>query len=193
MYKFNRNSLGTNNVRISGELVFPKYPIKLFELDYNYIEDQLIKAFEPFLELKKPLSTDKNLTYYHFWPQIKILSFYVIYPNVPYSYDIFNGAIHINLQILNGDLKVKYSTSRILYSTRYTIFKEEFLKNVLNGMSRFLNSIIRDNLKNEVMKFTLPLRENTGRLLEPAEKLVAQYAGLGDIFYVAYPPKNPPR
>ena len=66
--------------------------------------------------------------------------------------------------------------------------KEEFLKNVLNAMTRFLNSIISDYL----MIIKIPLIK-TGLEIQPAEKLIAQYAGLSDVFNFVYPPRNPPR
>jgi hypothetical protein len=173
-------------IRFNGELFFKNYPVNLQEINKDYLEDAIIRSFQPFLQIQKPIDQDPNFASFElersdfYGDDIFELEFNIKKPSLKNS-DITNyyiDTIEIKLNTESSNVYIEYWTERIFrYASRKRYRDEEedetFLQNVLNAMARLLNTIIKDYS----MMSSSVLRTNTGKFLGTAETRIAEFLG----------------
>jgi hypothetical protein len=178
MIKFQQD-VDKNNI-INGQLRYENYPVNLKNISEEYFIDRFIKSFEPFLEIQKPIEKFQD-NIWHFRLQLSDrlfqrfnLKFFVRYPNKLHGIQILfqqeeDNSVSIEYENFYS-IEEKYA-SRKRY--REEVEEEEFLQNVLNAMTRLLNTIIKDY----TMMSSSVLRNGTGKFLGRAETRVAEFIG----------------
>jgi hypothetical protein len=181
------NHLTNKEYEYEGSLEFPDYPVNFSLLSKDYIEDKLIQAFAPFLKLEKPLDKDNHFQEYHVHENQDelIIHFDVKYPIYIKSIypDKSENTIYIYFEYKsNKHVSIYYFTiRRILETLRFQSQENEnadFLKNVLNSMVRFVNSIISD-----YSRIIMSPRLITDKFLGPVEKLMSENLGVSVLGY----------
>jgi hypothetical protein len=175
------NFNGKEKLLFEGELIYENYPVHLRDINKEYFIDTLIQSFQPFLKIQKPIEKDPNFEYFKYkitntnnFLDTKFLSFHIFYPNSKNYIIIYLGSPYYDdddVYLYYGTLKRFKEASRKRY--REEVEEEEFLQNVLNAMTRLLNTIIKDY----TMMSSLVLRNGTGKFIGPAETRVAEFIG----------------
>ena len=157
----------------NGKLTYKNYPVNLRDINEDYLEDAIIRSFQPFLQIQKPIEKDPNIGFFY-----KNSSGFIFLDIInPYS-KIYNIVTFLGLE--NDDVYLYYETvktfkeaSRLRKRYREEVEEEEFLQNVLNAMTRLLNTIIKDY----TIMSSLVLRNGTGKFIGPAETRIAEFIG----------------
>jgi hypothetical protein len=165
-----------------GELFFENYPVNLQEINKDYLEDAIIRSFQPFLQIQKPIDQNPNFKDFRMRPSADVWTRngYKIVFDIKILSPNSKEWIYVRVEhnTLNKKVLLFYSTGKFFREAsrkryREEVEEEEFLQNVLNAMTRLLNTIIKDY----TMMSSLVLREGTGKFIGRAETSVAEFLG----------------